>query len=161
MNEISDRLQKMEDLPAETIIKKLSENEEFISILIEASQRVMKTHLPQRKLILQNIVLNSLKEKYTFEEQTLFLTYLDRFSEVHIIILKYLYENYKFINGEASSGYKGVEIDDLISPKNPSVSYQIRKELSNLLFVDDKTIDDVGYSYLSVYGKQFYDYIMV
>lgn len=160
MRGVSKRLENIEKDSSEIIISRLSNNEEFISILIEASQRAMKTHLPERRLILQNIIINSLKEKYTFEDQTLFLTYLDRLSEAHIVILNYLNENCKFIKGEIKKGYESREINELVTPKNSNISYQLQQELSNLVFIDFTTIENKGYPYLSSYGKEFYEYIL-
>lgn len=84
MEEVSVAINQLNRTAAE-----LSANERFISNLTRASQLVMQNHSMLKLTALKNTVINSVEEP-SYEEslQTVFLSYVDRFSDWHLRILK-------------------------------------------------------------------------
>lgn len=69
----------------------LSDNEEFISAVYETTQHAMKTHRKEKREALRNAVLNiALGYRLDEVERGAFLGAVDRFSPLHIAVLKLL-----------------------------------------------------------------------
>ena len=82
--------EKLKDLEKSWIrIEELKENEEFISIVMHATQIALKTHQKKKLEALQNAILNVAKGQAPEEAlQYVFLNLIDSFTELHLRILK-------------------------------------------------------------------------
>lgn len=71
-------------------IGKLSENEEFVSAVLHASQLAIRTHRQKKREALRNALFNIASGKAPEESlQQIFLEYIDAFSELHVQLLKF------------------------------------------------------------------------
>jgi len=88
MEEIAEGLEKLEE--NERIqIKELSNNDQFVSSLMQASQIAMRTHNEEKRTALRNAALNaSLPTAPEDAIQQMFLNFIDFFTEWHLRILK-------------------------------------------------------------------------
>lgn len=69
----------------------LGNNEQFVSAMIQATQSAAKTHLKEKLEALRNVVLNvALGKAPDSDRQQQFLMLVDRFSETHLAVLKFL-----------------------------------------------------------------------
>jgi hypothetical protein len=69
----------------------LGNNEQFVSAMIQATQSATKTHLKEKLEALRNAVLNvALGKAPDPDRQQQFLMLVDRFSETHLVVLKFL-----------------------------------------------------------------------
>ena len=83
----NDFSQKVEGMTPEA----LANSDAFISAFAQATQAAIKTHLPEKREALRNAVLNvALGKEPDEDRQQQFLALVDRFSEVHLRILKLL-----------------------------------------------------------------------
>jgi hypothetical protein len=70
-------------------IESLRENEEFVSVVMQASQIAIRTHQEEKLVMLRNAVLNVATGQTTDESlQTMFLNFVDVFTEWHVRILR-------------------------------------------------------------------------
>ena len=84
---LNDLSQKVEGLTWE----KLAEDEAFFSAFAQATQAAIKTHQKEKLEALRNAVLNvALGREPEPSRQYQFLALVDRFSETHLAILKFL-----------------------------------------------------------------------
>lgn len=71
-------------------IAQLSENEEFVSAVLHASQLAVRTHRQEKREALRNALFNIASGKAPEESlQQIFLEYIDAFSDLHVQILKF------------------------------------------------------------------------
>lgn len=71
-------------------IGQLSENEEFVSAVLQASQIAIRTHRQEKREALRNALFNIASGKAPEESlQQIFLEYIDAFSELHVQLLKF------------------------------------------------------------------------
>lgn len=71
-------------------IGQLSENEEFVSAVLHASQLAVRTHLQEKREALRNALFNIASGKAPEESlQQIFLEYIDVFSDLHVQLLKF------------------------------------------------------------------------
>ncbi len=71
-------------------IGQLSENEEFVSAVLHASQIAIRTHRQEKREALRNALFNIASGKAPEESlQQIFLEYIDAFSELHVQLLKF------------------------------------------------------------------------
>ena len=69
----------------------LGNNDQFVSAMIQATQSATKTNLKEKLEALRNAVLNvALGKEPNPDRQQQFLMLVDRFSETHLVILKFL-----------------------------------------------------------------------
>lgn len=67
----------------------LRNSEEFITLLIKASQIAVKTHVEEKRLMLRNSIVNSAFQ-LNFNTADNYLSLVDRLNSDHIAILKYV-----------------------------------------------------------------------
>lgn len=80
-------------------IASLSENKEFITLLISASQIAIKNHAKEKLESLQNIVANkACGVNFDDSLQNIFLNLIDNFSLLHIKLLKTFHEGFVWSN---------------------------------------------------------------
>jgi hypothetical protein len=109
LNEIYKRLKKVEKQVKGFKIKKLAENEEFISTLFYATQVAMRTHQKEKHEALRNIVVNSSLQITANENfQVIFMNMIDRYTPLHILVLRFIENPCMFI-----PTYKGIKSDEL------------------------------------------------
>jgi hypothetical protein len=72
----------------------LKDNEQFVSVLIEASRTAITDHRTEKREALRNVVLNVAggTTKLSDDQQNIFLSLVDRFTPWHIRILR-LFQN--------------------------------------------------------------------
>jgi len=82
--------EKLQELEGEGFkLEDLQANEEFVSIVMHASQIVLRTHLTAKLEALRNAILNVAKGQAPEEAlQNVFLNLVDSFTELHLRILK-------------------------------------------------------------------------
>ena len=65
----------------------LSDNEEFITLLIHATQSALKTHLDLKRHMIKRALINSVLIESAFDEKELYFNLLDRLTPSHVDIL--------------------------------------------------------------------------
>ncbi|MEA4914602.1 MAG: hypothetical protein VB061_08540 [Christensenella sp.] len=84
---IEQRLEALED---EKIVEKLIGNESFVSCLIQATREAMSTHQHVKIDRLANAVVNSIDSSIDDDKKQIFLRWIERYSETHILVLEFL-----------------------------------------------------------------------
>jgi len=89
--EIFGRLKQLEERVEGFKIENLAQNENFISILLYATQVAMRTHQREKLDALRNAVINA-AIRLTVDEnlQLMFLNLVDRYTSWHLILLQFL-----------------------------------------------------------------------
>lgn len=86
VGEAIEQLQKKQGIPMET----LRDNEEFISLLTEASRAAISTHLEEKRKALKNTLINSLSPDATYDRSSLYIRTIDRLVPFQMQILEYI-----------------------------------------------------------------------
>lgn len=68
----------------------LRDNEEFVSLLTEASRAAIGTHLEEKREALRNILINSLSPDSTYDKSSLYIRTIDRLVPFQMQILGYI-----------------------------------------------------------------------
>ncbi|GJE29536.1 hypothetical protein [Methylobacterium organophilum] len=90
-NSIGEGLRELQDRLDGFDPNHLGENEEFVSIVFETTQMAMKTHRAEKLEALRNVVLNTAAGVQIDDVlRGAFLVYVDRFSGLHLRVLKML-----------------------------------------------------------------------
>lgn len=85
---VGERLAELEQRGVD--IQQLSENEEFVSAVLQASQLAVRTHRQEKREALRNALFNIAFGKAPEESvQQIFLDCIDSFSELHIQLLRF------------------------------------------------------------------------
>ncbi|MDI6720668.1 MAG: hypothetical protein QMD46_13775, partial [Methanomicrobiales archaeon] len=88
--EIHSRLKLLENKVEGFKIENLAQNEQFISILLYATQAAMRTHQQEKLDAFRNMVVNSaLRPTIDENLQLVFLNLVDRYTPWHLVILKF------------------------------------------------------------------------
>lgn len=89
---IENRLKELQSKYPD-IDKRLTDNEKAISAILYASPLALKTNNHTKLTALQNIIINTILEpNYEEYKIQMFLRFVDDFSELHILLLKFLNE---------------------------------------------------------------------
>ncbi len=114
MGAVSEGLKELENKVESFSISKLQEDEEFISILMTASQIAQRNHQKEKLTALKNIVLNTaLKTDIEEDLKFSFLTMVDNITATEIKIIHFLNNPdkwFKKISGSITSNYNEREI---------------------------------------------------
>lgn len=86
--DIDARLKKLEDEGFD--IQELADNEEFLTIAMQAYNVAIKTHQSDKRQALMNAISNTPKLSIDDNKKQMFLTYIDEFNEWHLRILSFL-----------------------------------------------------------------------
>jgi hypothetical protein len=87
MESVGEKLQELEARGVD--VKKLSEDEAFVSAVLQATTIAMKTHQREKLDALHNAVLNTaLKIDIDEQMQEMFLSLMERFTATHLHVLK-------------------------------------------------------------------------
>ena len=82
----NDLSQKVDGLTPEA----LARDEAFISAFAQATQAALKTHRPEKLDALRNAVVNvALGKEPDVDRQTIFLSLVERFTPLHILLLRF------------------------------------------------------------------------
>jgi len=93
IEEIAKGVQGLEGQVDDLKPEKLFKNKIFITTMTQATQVAIRNHQKEKLEALRNAVLNSALPNAPDENrQTIFLNFVDRFTEVHLHILKFLQE---------------------------------------------------------------------
>lgn len=91
VEDIGKMLLELKEKVEETSFEKLTEDEVFLSTVMQASQIAMKTHHEEKKKALISALKNTALNNYPDEDtQMIFMNLIDTFTTWHIIILKFL-----------------------------------------------------------------------
>lgn len=119
-------------------IEDLSENENFISMLLYATQIAMRTHQKEKLAALKNAVVNSIFVPDIDESlQLIFLNIVDMSTPWHLIILKFLNDPQKF--GEEH----GTEYSNFISVPHSHILESAYPELKGRSEFYDHIVRDL------------------
>lgn len=171
---IYNELKQLEEKVESFNIENLKDDDLFISILLKASQMVLKNHQEEKKEALCNAVINTAKTIAIEEnEQMIFLNYINELTVWHIKILQYLNNPSKMFSEQGLSKenyYMGAPITPLLdyftelSNREDFVKI-IVKDLynKNLITVDGlytmMAEEGMFASRTSEFGKKFINYI--
>ncbi|MCM3109973.1 hypothetical protein [Lederbergia lenta] len=86
--DIENRLQYLEKEGVN--LEELKENEEFLSIAMQAYNIAMRTHQVDKRAALMNSIFNTSRLLIDENEKLMFLNYIDQFTEWHLRILSFL-----------------------------------------------------------------------
>ena len=93
MESVAEGLRSVEEKIEGFKIEDLSENESFVTTLVQASQIAIRNHQAEKLEALRNVVLNSALPNPPDEDmQLVFLNLVDRFTTWHLRVLKFLDE---------------------------------------------------------------------
>ena len=109
--EIYEQLKKLERDIDGFKIENLQKNENFISVLLSATQIAMRNHQEEKLEALRNIVINSVFDNTaTAHEnfQQIYLNIIDRYTPLHILILRFIENPESFI-----PTYRGMKTNEL------------------------------------------------
>jgi hypothetical protein len=88
---IAEKLGELEEKVDEFNFESLTENEQFVTTLIQATQIAIRNHQEEKLTALRNAVLNAALPNPIQEDlQIIFLNWIDRLSNYHIQVLTYL-----------------------------------------------------------------------
>ena len=154
-------------------LENLQKDDNFISILLSATQIAMRTHQEDKLEALKNSVINSTLDTTVDENfQLIFLNIIDHYTPLHLLILRFI-ENPKLFR----LTYQGINIDDLFSDTdlmhafedtfsdlncNDEYYEQITRDLSSDGLIKSYTMpkrEIVGKPRISDLGKQFLTFI--
>ncbi|NQZ20233.1 MAG: hypothetical protein HRT44_13395 [Bdellovibrionales bacterium] len=127
MEEVTKRLRELEN-EGRVNISTLPEDPAFVSMLLESVNRAVKTHKSEKLQRLKNIVINSSLQRHEFDKQTLFLKYLDDFTEYHIKLLTIIWENQKLRGTSAEQDVKTMnkKLQEDIMPGHGDIAYSMK-----------------------------------
>jgi len=91
LRDLESRLRELEEHVKGFRFDNLGQNQEFVSATLRATQAALQTHLKEKREALRNAVINvALDREPDPNRQQQFLVLLDRFSEDHLRVLKFL-----------------------------------------------------------------------
>lgn len=123
LRSLYDEIDHLKEQNVEYNIENLQKNENFISIVTQASQHAIKNHIVEKLEYLKNATLNSITSGIDFEDQVVFLNYIESFTLLHIKILMFLEE--RGINGIDS---KSDQLSDITIYKMKSTAPEWKKK---------------------------------
>lgn len=89
LEDLARCLHDLEEKVAKFHLDDLEHNEKFVSATLQATQAAMKTHQREKREALRNAVLNvALGHEPETDRQTLFLSLIDRFTVLHLAVLR-------------------------------------------------------------------------
>lgn len=138
---IYDRLVSLEENIEGFNIANLSENENFISMLLYATQIAMRTREKEKLEALKNVVVNSILVPEIDENmQQIFLNIVDRYTPWHLLILNCLNDPRKFCEE------KGINYSCSIVGSKSSMLECANPELRGRQEFYDQIIKDLYYN---------------
>jgi len=165
LKSLYEEIDYLKEQNVEYNIENLQKNENFISIVTQASQHAIKNHVVEKLEYLKNATLNSINSEIDFEDQAVFIDYIESFTLLHIKILIALEE--RGINGIDS---KSDQLSDITIYKINSNAPEWKKK-HVLQELDNKGLIKKDYHLqfnsknmmlkiaISEFGKDFLKYI--
>ena len=172
VGEALEQLQKKQGVSMES----LRDNEEFISLLTEASRAAISTHVEQKREALRNTLINSLSPDSTYDRSSLYIRTIDRLVPFQMRILEYINSlpSFEPISSERSSQdiflhdvlvlANGPEIESL-TVSLPELKVYLADLVQIGLIVKDDTVFNLDvssrmpYYKLSDFGQYFRQFI--
>jgi len=161
VREVTMRLHKLET-EGKINMEELSRNEEFNTIITKATLLAQQTHQKEKIEALKNVVINSAiklsREVIDFDEIDYFLTFIQRISPLHILIIN-TFENPREVvkkkKDKFSHGLKTHIIDLFITmypelKEKKEMVMQCWKDLYNFGFVELNSMKSIKFSKRSV-----------
>jgi len=98
---IAISLVELQDRYEDWNLEELSQNEQFITIVAHATQTAVRNHQKEKLEALRNAVINSTFPASIEEDlQLMFIHFIDEFTSWHFILLSYLKDPRKWIEGK-------------------------------------------------------------
>lgn len=92
MEEVVEELRRLED-ERKGIVETLLRDEEFVSLLLQATQNAIKTHQEEKRLQLRNALRHSIDSPHKYDLRKGFINLIDELSPTHIKVLKLIYDH--------------------------------------------------------------------
>ena len=133
--ELRIRLNELTAKVGNLTLESLARDEEFVSVVVQATQSAIKTHQRKKLEALRNAVLNVAANKApAVEKQAIFLQYADRFEPLHLELLGFMEDPQKFGATWVSHKTGSTSVYQVIYTVFPALSDQF--QLVNLAVVD-------------------------
>jgi len=71
----------------------LEKDEEFLSVLAQASQAAMKTHVAEKRQFLANVVVRAAADPIDFDLEAAFVRFIDELAPLHVHVLAFVAAN--------------------------------------------------------------------
>jgi hypothetical protein len=174
---IASRLMELEEKVNDFKIEELSNNSNFISVVLYATQIAIRSHQEEKLEALHNAVLNVALSSLVQEDlQHIFLNFVDEFTPWHLKVLKYLdnpdgwFKNNKKTHPNIYMGGPILIMNNAFPEleKDPEFAHQLIRDLNarGLISADITTMNTMM-SQSGMYsprttplGKQFLDFIV-
>src|SRR5205085_4621896 len=97
LRDLENRLRELEEHVRSFRFDKLGENQEFVSVTLQATKAAIKTHQTEKVTAFRNAVLNVAAGKApVVEKQAIFLQCVNRFESLHLKLLSFMEAPMKF-----------------------------------------------------------------
>jgi len=90
--EVANRLDEL-IVKDNTLVNNLKNNEEFISLLLETTQKALRTHLDEQMNLYACILKNSILIDVSYYLKSIFVRYIEELHPVQILFMNYIYLN--------------------------------------------------------------------
>lgn len=90
--EVANRLDELIEKD-NNFIDSLKNNEEFISLLLETTQKALRTHLDEKINLYARILKNSILIDVSYYLKSIFIRYIEELHPVQILFMDYIYSN--------------------------------------------------------------------
>lgn len=137
---IVDKLRELEKKTESFSIEELSQNELFVSVLLQASKVAISTHQKDKINSLKNIVLNSANlNEVDDDKQLMFIEFIDNFTEQHIKLLNFINKPEDITTFQSINDMG--EIKQVIFDRSGGVTYYDFKPEPSDTFIDCRVIN--------------------
>lgn len=135
--EVVEKLNELEKKYDDFDIKKLAEDEMFITTFTHATTIAMRNHQKTKLKALQNAILNSALVRRPEDDLSLiFLNFIDSFTELHLILLS-------FFSGDTALTYKNDAISKVTGSQSVNGLHFVLNEFIELCLPDLKGKKDI------------------
>lgn len=160
-DDIVSRLEKVEN-----DYQDLISNESFATTLIKTSELAVKTGSDEKRQLLANALINTYVHKIDEEKMIIFLSLIEKYTLLHIEIIKYLHDEYmkeRFPNNNSISfmslfRYKFSAVDNAYLEKTV---FDLQNDSLVSKFREDAKVEFCRkrFKLLTKLGDDFYDYL--
>ena len=135
-NHLADRLTRLEQAVEGFTVESLTDNEEFITAVLTASQIALRSHNQEKLAALRNAVVNvALETEPDAELQSVFLNLVDYLTPLHMRVLSFFEAPRAFVEGSAGGAVGAVTTRDIalrVLPDVPPDAYDwLCRDLEN------------------------------
>ena len=136
LNDLADRLERLEQPVEGFTVQSLADNEEFVTAVTTASQIALRNHNPEKLAALRNAVANvALRTEPDGELQSVFLSVLDYLTPLHMRVLFFFNAPRAFVESSGRETAGAVTTRDIalrVLPDIPPDAYDwLCRDLEN------------------------------